>query len=48
MKACGGLSYADAFAEATAHRHCAPLYTGDPELFSLGGELDVVDLREAS
>lgn len=48
MKARGGLSYADAFAVATAHRHRAPLYTGDPELVSLGGELDVADLREAS
>ncbi len=48
VKARGGLSYADAFAVATAHRHRAPLYTGDRELVSLGGELDVVDLREAS
>lgn len=46
VKARGGLSYADTV--ATAHRHRAPLYTGDRELVSLGGELDVVDLREAS
>lgn len=46
-KARGGLSYADAFAAATAERHSAPLLTGDPELVALGGQglLDVVDLR---
>lgn len=48
VKARGGLSYADSFAVATAHRHRAPLYTGDPELVSPGGELHVVDLRETS
>jgi len=48
VKARGGVSYADAFAVATAHRHRAPLYTGDPEIVSLTGEVDVVDLREGS
>ncbi|MEV4419304.1 PIN domain-containing protein [Patulibacter sp. NPDC049589] len=47
-KADGGLSYADAFAAATAERHRAPLLTGDPELIALNGRIDVVDLRDAS
>lgn len=46
-KARGGLSYADAFAVATAERHAAPLLTGDPELTSLDGHhLEIVDLRQ--
>lgn len=46
IKARGGLSYADAFCVATARRHKAPLYTGDPEIIALDGDaLDVVDLR---
>ena len=39
------LSYADAFAVATAQRHAAPLYTGDPEIVALTGLVEVVDLR---
>jgi len=46
IKAGGGLSYPDAFCVATARRHSAPLYTGDPEIVRLAGDdLDVVDLR---
>lgn len=46
-KSRGGLSFADAFAAATARRHAAPLLTGDPELVALAGPgLAVVDLRE--
>jgi PIN domain nuclease of toxin-antitoxin system len=48
IKARGGLSYADAFCVATAQRHSAPLYTGDPEIIALDGDdLQVVDLRTA-
>lgn len=47
-KANGRLSYADAFAAATAERHRAPLLTGDPELIALNDRIDVVDLRNAS
>jgi predicted nucleic acid-binding protein len=48
IKAGGGLSYADAFCVATARRHRAPLYTGDPEIVALDGDdLEVVDLRSA-
>ena len=45
FKAAGGLSYADAFAAATAERHRAPLLTGDPELLALHGQIEVIDLR---
>jgi predicted nucleic acid-binding protein len=46
IKARGGLSYADAFCVATAQRHAAPLYTGDPEIIALDGDdVAVVDLR---
>ena len=45
LKAAGGLSYADCFALATARRHDAPLWTGDPELLILAGSDEVVDLR---
>ena len=49
IKARGGLSYADAFCVATARRHRAPLYTGDPEIVAFDGDdLDVVDLRKSS
>lgn len=49
VKATGGMSYADAFCVATARRHQAPLYTGDPEIVRLDGDgLDVVDLRIAA
>jgi PIN domain nuclease of toxin-antitoxin system len=48
VKARGGISYPDAFCVATARRHRAPLYTGDPEIIKLDGdELEVVDLRSA-
>jgi PIN domain nuclease of toxin-antitoxin system len=46
IKAGGGLSYADAFCIATAQRHDAPLYTGDPEILALGELVEMVDLRE--
>jgi predicted nucleic acid-binding protein len=45
IKAAGGLSYADAFCVATAQRHEAPLYTGDPEILALKGAVKLVDLR---
>lgn len=45
FKAAGRLSYADAFAAATAERHDAPLLTGDPELVALDGRIRVIDLR---
>ncbi len=45
LKARGGLSYADAFCAATAQRHRAPLYTGDPELVAMSDLVEVVDLR---
>lgn len=48
VKADGGLSYADAFCVATAQRHQAKLYTGDPEILALGELVEVVDLRESS
>jgi len=49
IKVRGGLSYADAFCVATARRHRAPLYTGDPEIVALDGEdVEVVDLRSPS
>lgn len=41
----GGLSYADAFAAATAERHDAPLLTGDPELLALAPGIQVIDVR---
>jgi PIN domain nuclease of toxin-antitoxin system len=44
-KAGGGISYADAFCVATAQRLRAPLWTGDPEILALAGEVQVVDLR---
>lgn len=45
IKARGGLSYADAFCVATAQRHNAPLYTGDPEILALTDLVKIVDLR---
>lgn len=39
------LSYADAFAVATAEHHRLPLLTGDPEILALDRPLTVVDLR---
>jgi PIN domain nuclease of toxin-antitoxin system len=46
IKAGGGLSYADAFCVATAQRHDATLYTGDPEILALEGIAETIDLRE--
>lgn len=46
IKAGGGLSYADAFCVATAQRHQATLYTGDPEILALEVPVEMVDLRE--
>jgi predicted nucleic acid-binding protein len=48
VKATHRLSYADAFCVATAQRHNAPLYTGDPEIVALPGLVEVVDLRESA
>jgi PIN domain nuclease of toxin-antitoxin system len=49
LKAGGGLSYPDAFCVATARRHEAPLYTGDPEIVRLADAgVEIVDLREAA
>jgi predicted nucleic acid-binding protein len=45
VKAQGGLSYADCFCVATAQRHDAPLYTGDPEILALEDVVELVDLR---
>lgn len=46
IKAEGGLSYPDAFCVATARRHDAPLYTGDPEIVRFNGDgVTIVDLR---
>jgi predicted nucleic acid-binding protein len=47
LKAGGGLSYADCFCVATAERHAATLYTGDPEILALAGTVAVLDLRAA-
>lgn len=48
IKAGNRLSYADAFVVATAQRHSAPLYTGDPEIVALGDLVEVIDLRKES
>jgi PIN domain nuclease of toxin-antitoxin system len=45
LKARHRLSYADAFCVATAQRHDAPLYTGDPEILALKDIVKLVDLR---
>jgi predicted nucleic acid-binding protein len=45
IKAEGGLSYADSYCVATAQRHNAPLYTGDPEILALTHLVELVDLR---
>ena len=47
IKAGGGLSYADCFCVATAKRHRAALYTGDPEILALDVSVSTVDLRLA-
>ena len=46
LKAGGGLSYADAFCIATAQRHHATLYTGDPEILAVDVPVEMVDLRK--
>lgn len=46
IKVAGGLSYADAFCVATAERHHAPLYTGDPEILESESNVELVDLRD--
>jgi predicted nucleic acid-binding protein len=48
LKAGGGISYADAFCVATAERHHAPLYTGDPEILALDVPVRRIDLRAPS
>lgn len=48
IEAGGGLSYPDAFCVATALRHRAPLYTGDPEIVRLGADIEVIDLRSTA
>lgn len=45
LKARHPLSYADGFAVATAQRHEAQLYTGDPEILALDPPVEAVDLR---
>jgi predicted nucleic acid-binding protein len=48
LQAGGGISYADAFCVATAERHRAPLYTGDPEILALDVPVRRIDLRGAA
>lgn len=45
LKGARPISYADAFAVATARRYEAALYTGDPEIIALSDLVKVVDLR---
>lgn len=45
LKAHNRISYADAFAVATAQKRRLPLWTGDPEIIALAGQVTVVDLR---
>lgn len=45
LKAGHRLSYADAFAVATAERHGTQLLTGDPEILALDHAVQRVDLR---
>ncbi len=45
IKAGHRLSYADAFAVATALAHRRTLVTGDPEILEAGGGWPVLDLR---
>lgn len=47
IKACGGLSFADAFCVATAKRLTTSIWTGDPEIIDRADELscEVIDLR---
>lgn len=46
IKAAATVSYAGAFAVATAERHRLPLLTGDPEILALDRPVRVADLRE--
>lgn len=46
IKASNSLSYADAFAVATARQYQAELLTGDPEIVALGEIVRVIDLRD--
>jgi uncharacterized protein len=48
VKVPGRLSYADAFCVATAIRHGAVLFTGDPEILAIAPIVELVDLRRAS
>jgi predicted nucleic acid-binding protein len=48
LKARGGISYANAFCVATAERHHAPLYTGDPEILALDVPVQRIDLRASA
>jgi predicted nucleic acid-binding protein len=48
LKAGGGISYADAFCVATAERHRAPLYTGDPEILAMEVPVKRIDLRPSA
>lgn len=48
LRAGGGISCADAFCVATAERHDAPLYTGDPEILALDVSVKTIDLRSSS
>lgn len=45
IKAGHPMSYADAFAVATAIEHDAVLLTGDPEILDAAGDWEVEDLR---
>lgn len=47
IKVAGGMSYADAFAAATASARDAVLLTGDPELLTSGMSWRAEDLRRA-
>ena len=46
IKATHSMSYADAFAAATAIRSDAPLWTGDPELFVADSPWTTIDPRD--
>lgn len=47
VKARHQVSYADAFAVATALERGEPLMTGDPEILALGDFVSSIDLRAA-
>lgn len=48
IKGARPLSYADAFCVATAQRHRAAVWTGDPEIVALSDLVEIVDLRDAA